>query len=129
MRLRSDLWVAAELRRAALGDASAVVLHRGDAVAGAIWVVVDRLDGTADLHVPAPQSLIDESEPADRRFETVLTAAPRPDVVARIASERRFDTDLWVVEVEDRAGRSFIEPPPLDPNAPQPPRPEWPPKL
>ena len=128
MRLASDIWVAALIRAAEVAGAMAAVVHRGDPRAGAIFVVVDRLDGTLDLHVPAPQSEVDETETATRRFETVLKRATGEAVRARIASERRFDPDLWVIEIEDRAGRAFIEPPPHDPDAPAPVRPVWPPR-
>lgn len=128
MRLISDFWVSALLRRADAAGVAAVVRRRGDATAGAIWVVVDRMDGTVDLHQPAPQSEVDETSAGDRRFETVAVGVTASDVDARIVSETRFDPDLWVIEVEDRAGRSFIEPPPVDPNAPST-RPAWPPKL
>ncbi len=128
MRLASGLWVSALIRRAFAEGAAAAVRRHGDDVAGAIWVVVDRLDGTADLIVPAPQSFADADDAGDRRFEIVLARAAPAAVDARIASECRFDGDLWVVEVEDRLGRSFIEPPPFDPSAPTPARPVWPPR-
>jgi hypothetical protein len=129
MRLRSDVWVAALLRRAFAGAAHAAVVHRGADEAGAIFVAVDRLDHGCDLWGPAPQTDFGETETGDRRFERLLARAPRADVLARIASERRFDADLWLVEVEDRAGRHFIEPPPADPDAPPRAVPAWPPKL
>jgi hypothetical protein len=129
MRVTSDFWVSALLRRADAAGAAAVVRRRGDATAGAIWVVVDRLDGTVDLHQPAPQSEVDEAFAGDRRFETVAVGLAPAEIAARIASEARFDPDLWVIEIEDRAGRCFIEPPPTDPRAPPPARPVWPPKL
>ena len=128
MRLRSDLWVSALVRRAFGADAFAAVVRSGDPAAGAIFVCVDRLDGGCDLYGPAPQAQMGEDD-GDRRFEPLLKAVPRPDVTARIDRERRFDDDLWLVEVEDRAGRSFIEPPPIDPNAPAKVTPEWPPRL
>ena len=31
------------------------------------------------------------------------------DVEERMARELRFDPDLWLVEVDDRAGRHFLE--------------------
>lgn len=127
MRLRSDIWVAALVRRAFGAGAFAGVVASGDAGAGAIFVAVDRLDGTCDLHAPAPQSRADEDS-GDRRFETVARAVPRAEVSARLERERRFDSDLWWVEIEDRDGRSFIEPPPIDPNAPAPAAPQWPPR-
>jgi len=128
MRLRSDMWVAALVRRAFAAGAFAGIVRSGDDAAGAIFVVVDRLDGTADLHAPAPQSQADE-ETGERRFETVARAVPRAELSARLERERRFDEDLWWVEIEDRDGRSFIEPPPRDPAAAAPNVPEWPPRL
>lgn len=128
MRLRSDIWVAALVRRAFAAGAFAGVVRSGDPTAGAIFVSVDRLDGTADLHAPAPQSQAGEDD-GDRCFETVARAVPRTEVSARLERERRFDSDLWWVEIEDRDGRCFIEPPPRDPDAPAPSVPEWPPRI
>ena len=129
MRLRSDVWVAALVRRAFSGGAHAGVVHHGADEAGALFVAVDRLDDTVDLWGPAPQADFGESDTGDRRFERLLARARRADLLARIASERRFDADLWLVEVEDRAGRHFIVPPPADPDAPVRAVPEWPPKV
>ena len=44
MRLRSDVWVAALVRSAFAGGATAAVLRSGDEAAGAIFVSVDRLE-------------------------------------------------------------------------------------
>ena len=128
-RPTSEFWVSALMRRARADGVMAVLRHRGDETAGAIFVVVDRLDGTADLHVPLPQSEVAEGEAGTRRFETVLARVAPAEIDGRIASESRFDPDVWVIEIEDRAGRSFIEPPPRDPNAPEKILPVWPPKL
>lgn len=125
MRLRSDIWVAALVRRAFAAGAAAAVVHHGADEAGAIFVAVDRLDGRHDLWGPAPQA----AAAADgRAFERLLARAGRDEFAARIASERRFDPDLWLVEVEDREGRHFVEPPPPDPDTVPPPRPVWPPR-
>ena len=35
------------------------------------------------------------------------------DVEAAIARQRRFDPDLWVIEVEDRQGRTLLDEPGL----------------
>lgn len=104
-RLRSDFWVSAHLRRLDVEGIPAVQRRRGAAEAGAIFVKVDRLDGTADLYGPAPQALFDAEDSGERRFSAVLSAAPSPEVEDRLAREIRFDSDLWIVEIDDRAGR------------------------
>jgi hypothetical protein len=111
LRLKSAIWVAAYVRRCHLEGAFAVVRRRGSEEAGAIFVKISKLDGTAALYAPAPQSDFDEAWPGDRRFVSVLPAvyAPDADIEARLAREMKFDTDLWIVEVEDRAGRHFLD--------------------
>src|SRR5580698_10216248 len=56
MRLRAHIWVSAYLRRCAVEGAVATLRRRGAAEAGAIFVKIDRLDGSAALFAPAPQS-------------------------------------------------------------------------
>lgn len=106
-RLRSDFWISAHLRRCQTEGVVAVLRRRGAAEAGALFVKVDRLDGRADLYGPAPQALADEG--GERRFSALALAAGAPDVEARIARELRFDDDLWLIEIEDRDGRHFLE--------------------
>lgn len=109
MRVTSSLWVGAFVRRCYVEGAIATVARRGSDEAGAIAVIVDRLDGTADLYVPAPQSSFDEAHPGDRLFQRVIEKEPRDAIGARLEREKRFDPDIWVVEVEDRAGRAFLD--------------------
>jgi len=109
MRVVSSFWVGAYVRRVNATGAFAAIARRGAAEAGAIFVKVARLDGTADLYAPAPQSVFDEGRAYDRRFERVLEAAEDAAVEARLKREIGFDPDVWIVEVEDRQGRSFLE--------------------
>src|SRR6266540_1850111 len=109
MRLKSDIWVAAYIRRCYVEGAPAVVRRRGAEEAGAVFVKISRLDGTADLYGPAPQAAFDEARPIERVFTPSLKVQPAPeaDVEAYLARQIRFDPDLWILEVEDRAGRHF----------------------
>ena len=106
-RLRSDFFVAAHLRRCAVEGVDAVLRRRGSPEAGAIYVKVDRLDGTASLYGPAPQSLVEDR--GARLFAPIMTDAPAADIEERMRREQKFDSDLWLVEIEDRAGRHFLE--------------------
>ena len=84
--------------------------RRGAAEAGAIWIKVDRLDGRAALYGPAPQS-----ESGERGIERLWLRAHSEAWVAPEETERRvvrevaFDPDLWLVEVEDRDGRCWLD--------------------
>jgi hypothetical protein len=111
LRLKSAIWVAAFVRRCHLEGAFAAVRQRGAEEAGAIFVKISRLDGTAALYGPAPQSAFDEARPGDRKFVPSFAAGfvAEADVEARLDRERKFDADLWIVEVEDRAGRHFLD--------------------
>jgi hypothetical protein len=110
VRLRSDIWVAAYLRRVAVEGAAAALRRRGAAEAGAIWVKVDRLDGRAALYGPVPQS-----ESGERGVERLWLRAHADAWIAPEEAERRigreiaFDSDLWLVEVEDRDGRDWLD--------------------
>jgi hypothetical protein len=108
-RLRSDIFVAALIRRAEVAGAFAMLRRRGAAEAGAIFIKVDRLDGFAALFGPAAQSEVgDDGMHRFRLLQKEDWVSPG-DVEARIAREVKFDSDLWLVEIEDREGRCFVE--------------------
>ncbi len=110
MRLRADIWVAAYLRRCSSEGAYAVLRRRGAAEAGAIFVKVDRLDGSTAVFGPAPQT-----ELAERGIDRLWRRIHREDWIEPAEAEERlrkeisFDPDLWIVEVEDRGGRNFLD--------------------
>lgn len=108
IRIRSDIWVSAWLRSVSSQGAMGVVVHKGSAEGGAISIKVNRLDGSFDLYMPAPQALYDEEGGPDRPFEKILDGVPETEVEARLRSELKFDQDLWIVECEDREGRAFL---------------------
>jgi hypothetical protein len=108
MRVTSALWVGAYVRRCFVEGLTAVVSRRGAEEAGAIFIILDRLDGTADLFGPAPQSAFD-STPSDRLFQLLMERAGRLAIADRLDKERRFDPDVWIVEIEDKLGRSFLD--------------------
>jgi hypothetical protein len=112
VRLKSGIWVSAYLRRCNIEGAFAAVRRRGAEEAGAVFIKINRLDGTGILYGPAAQSTFDEARPADRMFTAMLGGdkpVPDADIEARLTREIRFDPDIWIVEVEDRAARNFLD--------------------
>jgi hypothetical protein len=112
MRLKTGIWVAAYLRRCSVEGAFAAVRRRGAEEAGAVFIIVNRLDGNAALYGPAPQTAFGDAQPADRIFTAMLggaTPVAEADIEARLSREIRFDPDMWIVEVEERAGRHFLD--------------------
>jgi hypothetical protein len=109
MRLKAEIWVKAYVRRCAVEGVAAVVVRHGDDDAGAIFIRINRLDGTSLLFGPAPAGL--DGAEHDRRWVAhfAMPGAPDEKVDDMLAREYGFDRDLWLVEVEDRAGRNFLE--------------------
>src|SRR5690349_1286234 len=101
MRLKSEIFVSALVRRVfSAGDFAAIEVKGADA-AGAIFIRQRLRNGLENLYGPAPQSFSEDGDDEqDRRFEQRLTLAQAQDVAALLERERRFDSDLWVVEVE-----------------------------
>lgn len=109
MRLRTDFWVAVLRRRAEAAGAYVSVARSGAAEAGAVFVTVRGGDGSLDLYGPAPQSVFDEGRLGDRLFWKLRSGQSDAEISARMEREIRFDPDLWLVDIEDRERRSFLD--------------------
>lgn len=107
MRLTTDLWVAAYLARLRLADIPVYVAAKGDPTAGAVIVKSATLDGQAK----AFQRSYDLMTGA--RVWVVLAEGAEADIDAVLRRQRDRDRDLWVIEVEDRAGRTLLDEPGL----------------
>ena len=109
-RLKSSIWVAGYLRRCQSAGVFGAVRRRGAEEAGAVFVKVALMDGTAMLFVPAPQTAYDDSRPIERVF---TPSPPQPvdeqAIETRLRKEISFDPDVWIIEIEDRAGRHFLD--------------------
>ncbi|MEO1551344.1 MAG: DUF1491 family protein [Pseudomonadota bacterium] len=100
-RLTAEFWVAAYLARLRLADIPAFVTAKGAPEAGAVLVKSNTLDGQAQLWQRS-------FDPDGQRAWQVLSEGQDAEVEASITRQRGFDPDLWVVEVEDRAGRTLL---------------------
>jgi hypothetical protein len=104
-RLPTRLWIEALIRRAEVAGASGFIVQHGDDARGDILVKVSRLNGMAAAYTP---SMNMEGE---RIFLNLAAQGIGPDersVDEYVARARKRDSDLWVVEIEDREGRHFL---------------------
>jgi hypothetical protein len=106
-RLTSEFWVAAYLNRLRLSDIPAFVVAKGDLTAGAVLVKQNTLDGKARVFQRSFDLMTGE------RAWIVLAEGDEAECDSAIVRQRRFDPDLWVIEVEDREGRHLLDEPGL----------------
>ena len=105
-RLKAGIFVRALIRRAEVAGASAFIVRKGAEEAGAVILAVARLDGTCLLL----------NQARDGKGNLVW-ARPLGDwgeeAKARswLDKQIKFDPDLWIVEIEDRQGRAFVDEP------------------
>lgn len=108
-RLKTGIRVAAHIRRAEAGGAFATIVRRGDGDAGAIAVKLYCGPRNAKLYIQSRD--IDGN--AVWRDPFADEEAGDDGIEARIdqwlAREINIDPDLWIIEIEDRQGRAFLE--------------------
>ena len=102
-RLASGIWVSAYLARLRVAAIPVYVIARGDEAGGAVIVKMATLNGQAQ----AFQRVTDLS--SGGRSWDVLAEGDEASVDAVITRARARDRDLWVIEVEDRQGRTLLE--------------------
>jgi hypothetical protein len=115
MRLKSHIWVSAYLRRLDRRLVPGVVVRRGDADAGAIYIKLGSGPGEFQLFAPATSMAEGWGREGamfveDGRAWTAIYDTPRPeaDVDRYLERQARSDPDLWVIELETRNGQHFL---------------------
>ncbi|SLN22905.1 hypothetical protein ROA7450_00889 [Roseovarius albus] len=106
-RLTAEIWVQAYMTRLRLHEIPAFVVSHGDDTAGAVLVKLNTLDGQAQAYQRSFDLMSGE------RQWIVLSEGIESEVDEAIKRQRGFDPDLWVIEVEDRDGRHFLDQPGL----------------
>ena len=104
-RLKTRLVVQAALRLCSLRAIPVAVTRRGDEDAGTILVKLNR--GEIGCTVLAETRAPDGARAWLRA--TGEAPIPEPDADAYVARQVKRDPDLWVIEIEDRDGRSAFE--------------------
>ncbi|MBA2587986.1 MAG: DUF1491 family protein [Alphaproteobacteria bacterium] len=105
-RLKAGIFVRALTRRTEVAGASAFVVRMGSEEAGAVILRVNRLDGM----------MLVLNQTRDGKGRLVWAQALGGWTDEKRAGEWcdkqvKFDPDVWIVEVEDRQGRAFVDDP------------------
>ena len=110
MRLKSTIYVQALVRRAETQGAAAFVLRSGAEEAGAIFIKINRLDGSFDVLSPS-QRLGTDGDIERSWTRPLAEKASEEDAADYFARQLKFDPDIWIIEIEDREGRTFVDEP------------------
>jgi hypothetical protein len=102
MRVTSELFISALIRRIAAAGGFGAVIRRGNGEAGAVYLVHRERDGAMTLYGPAPQAVFAEGA-ADRRFAPLAERLDPARLEGWMEREARFDSDFWLVEIEPGA--------------------------
>jgi len=105
-RLKAGIFVRALIRRAEVAGAAGYVVRKGAEEAGAVLIKIARLDGTS--------LVLSQARRGEGELIWVKPLGDRADEAAAsvyFACQIKYDPDLWIVEIEDREGRSFVDEP------------------
>ena len=109
--LKTEIWALALIKRAEIGGASGFVIKKGDVDAGSVIIKISISRDEAKILVPSRNMngdliFVDMTNQlkTKMREETTISRAIDEYIERRL----KFDTDLWVVEIEDVKGRDFL---------------------
>ncbi len=103
-RLKAGIFVRALIRRAEVAGASAFIVRKGAEEAGAVILRLSRLDGTA--------LVLNQVRLGDGRLAWAKALGDwgaESTAQAWCDKQVKFDPDLWILEIEDRQGRAFVD--------------------
>ncbi|MFK7902134.1 MAG: DUF1491 family protein [Nitratireductor sp.] len=100
MRLKSSIFVAALIRSESSKGAFCTILNKGAEEAGAIFICHNKSRDNSDFYGPVSQSVLPQDHASDRYFEVLKTGLADAQVSQFIEKQMKFDTDIWVVEIE-----------------------------
>ncbi|MGH6890575.1 MAG: DUF1491 family protein [Rhizomicrobium sp.] len=105
-RLKIGIYVKALMRRAEVAGASVYVLRHGAEEAGALYLKLARPDGHS--------TVLSQARRGEGELVWIRPLGETSDEAATakyFEKQIRFDPDLWIVEIDDREGRAFVDEP------------------
>lgn len=105
-RLKAEIWVKAHLRTCNFMNIPAFVVRRGDNTAGVVLIKVNKLNGSCMVLTPTT-----DFNTGERQWLQGTGADWVSEEIADSYVEKQlnFDSDLWVLEIEDPEGRHLLQ--------------------
>jgi len=103
-RLKAGIFVRALIRRAEVAGAQAYVVKKGAEEAGAVFLKISRLDGTC--------MVLNQARAGEGQLvwaKVLVDSCDEAKAAAYLERQIKYDSDLWIVEIEDREGRTFVD--------------------
>ena len=107
MRLISEIWAKAYINVVQINNAFAYVVKRGEKNSGQILIKIISPDKIR-LLIPAPMNY--ESN-FDRKWieKMCVDKTKYKEIEVELEKQSQFDSDLWIIDVESKDGRDFLE--------------------
>ena len=104
-RLKSGIWVKAQIRLCSIANLATYVVKKGDPDAGAIFLRLNKLDGNSLIY---SQTRAMSGEIA---WSQAGNGAPMDDRSAfeYLEKQQKYDPDLWILEIEDPDGNYVFD--------------------
>jgi hypothetical protein len=104
-RLPTELWVKAHVKRCSVEGVPVIVARRGDPHSGIVILKLNQLEAGCRV-----MSQMRDLEGKLGWLEALDGAlVPEAQADAYIARQAERDPDLWVIEIEDREGRHWVD--------------------
>lgn len=107
--LPTGFWVSAQIRAAGAQGVFMTVARKGDPDRGTVLLKLNRLDRTFEVLSQARR----DGKPVWLRA-TGPVPVDEQTADAYIARQVKYDSDVWVVEIEDKQGRHWFDGPVLE---------------
>jgi hypothetical protein len=106
-RLKTSIWVQAQVRICDINAIPIAVIKRGDPDAGTIILKIARAGRTCEV--------LSQVRDMDGTMKWMRASGPEPvpesDADPVIERQRKRDPDLWVIEIDDPQGRYQLDAP------------------
>ena len=96
-RLKSGIWIQAQIRMCTVSNLSTYVIKRGDPDAGAIYLHLNRLNGENFIYYQI-RTASGQIAWSQSNGETPLNKDEANDYLEK---QKKYDPDLWILEIED----------------------------